>query len=90
MKFFPIQKLTLLSIISLATLFAGVKFVLATDAPTTQPAVAATAVNTKCPVTGDPIDPKITVVYNGKTYAFCCMDCVNNFKKDPAKYAVAK
>ncbi len=60
------------------------------DAPATQPttqAVADKPVNTRCPITGDPIDPKITYVYDGKTYAFCCDDCVDKFKKDPAKYA---
>jgi YHS domain-containing protein len=60
------------------------------DAPATQPTTQAAAdkpVNTRCPVTGDPIDPKITYVYAGKTYAFCCADCVDKFKKDPAKYA---
>jgi YHS domain-containing protein len=50
-------------------------------APTSQP------VNTKCPVSGDDIDPKVTTVYNGKTYAFCCADCVKAFNKDPEKYA---
>jgi len=45
------------------------------------------AVNTKCPVSGDDVDPKVTVVYDGKTYAFCCADCVKSFNKDPAKYA---
>jgi hemoglobin len=31
---------------------------------------AATEVNTVCPISGKPVDPKITVVYEGKTYAF--------------------
>ena len=53
-------------------------------AATTQP--AAKPVNTKCPVSGDPVDPAITVVQDGKTVAFCCKDCIAEFKKDPAKY----
>ena len=56
----------------------------ATTKPTTQP-MAAT--NAKCPVSGDDVDPKVTSVYNGKTYAFCCADCVKSFNADPAKYA---
>ena len=57
--------------------------------PTTQPAatVDTKPVNTKCPVTGEDIDPAVTAVYNGKTYAFCCADCVTAFKKNPEKYA---
>ncbi len=52
--------------------------------PATQPAAA---VNAKCPVSGDDVDPKVTTAYQGKTYAFCCADCVKSFEKDPAKYA---
>ena len=55
-----------------------------TKAPTSQPAAAT---NAKCPVSGDDVDPKVTTVYNGKTYAFCCADCIKAFNKDPAKYA---
>ena len=54
-------------------------------APTTQPA-ADKPVNTKCPVSGDAIDPKVTTVYQGKTVAFCCKDCVEDFQKNPEKY----
>lgn len=39
---------------------------LAADAP---PA-AAGEVNTVCPISGKPVDPKITVAYEGRTYAF--------------------
>lgn len=58
-------------------------------APATQPAKAPDPkpVNTKCPVTGEDIDPKVTTVYDGKTFAFCCEDCVKAFKKNPEKYA---
>lgn len=43
-------------------------------------------VNTVCPVSGEEIDPKITAVYNGKTYALCCKSCLKKFTKDPEKY----
>ena len=57
--------------------------------PATQPA-AAVATNTRCPVMPeDAIDPKVTYVHNGKTYAFCCEGCIDDFKKDPEKYAKA-
>lgn len=45
--------------------------------------------NTQCPVTGDEADPKLTAKHKGRTIAFCCEDCVKDFKKDPEKY-VAK
>ncbi len=73
-----------------AALFLGVAAlpaVRADDAaktPATQPAAAT---NAKCPVSGDDVDPKVTTVYKGKTYAFCCADCVKSFEKDPDKYA---
>jgi hemoglobin len=31
---------------------------------------AAAEVNTVCPISGKPVDPRITVVYEGRTYAF--------------------
>ena len=51
-----------------------------TTQATTQPA------NTKCPVGGEDVDPSITVTQDGKTVAFCCKDCVAEFKKNPDKY----
>ena len=54
------------------------------DAPATQPV----AVNKKCPISGDDVNPKAkTVVYQGKTVGFCCDDCVALFNKNPDKYA---
>lgn len=43
-----------------------------------------------CPVSGEKISvnentPKTE--YNGKTYYFCCQNCAEKFKKEPAKYA---
>ena len=60
--------------------------------PTTKPAAtqpaAAKPVNKTCPVEGKDheVDPKVTVVYKGKTIGFCCKDCVEEFEKDPDKY----
>jgi len=43
--------------------------------------------NTKCPVSGDDVDAAVTTEHEGKTIGFCCEGCVDDFKKDPAKYA---
>ena len=43
-------------------------------------------VNTVCPVSGEEVDPKITAVYQDKTYSFCCKSCLKKFNKDPEKY----
>jgi YHS domain-containing protein len=43
-------------------------------------------VNTICPVSGEEIDPEITVKYKDKTYAVCCKSCLKKFNKDPEKY----
>ena len=50
------------------------------------PSLSLTPVNTVCPVTGSPVNPKYSVVYDGKVIGFCCPDCVDEFKKDPEKY----
>ncbi|GAB4295832.1 MAG: hypothetical protein Kow0098_18520 [Ignavibacteriaceae bacterium] len=43
-------------------------------------------VNSMCLVSGEEVDPEITVEYEGKTYAFCCNNCLKKFNKDPEKY----
>lgn len=43
-----------------------------------------------CPVSGEPIDPSVTVDLDGKTYAFCCQDCADQFKEDPKKFLSSK
>ena len=42
--------------------------------------------NKFCPVSGDEVNPKVNYEYQGKTYAFCCKDCLRKFKKNPEKY----
>lgn len=39
-----------------------------------------------CPVSGDAIDPKVSVDYAGRHVFFCCKMCIADFKADPAKY----
>jgi YHS domain-containing protein len=83
------MKLTLLFLtIALGTGFTGCAAPAEKSPCTTQPAISSVPVNKFCPVDPkSPIDPKVTYVYNGKTYGFCCEDCIKEFKKDPAKYA---
>jgi YHS domain-containing protein/uncharacterized membrane protein len=55
--------------------------------PTKSPDTASKAVNTKCPVSGEDVDPTKTFVYEGVTVAFCCDDCKAKFEKDPKGFA---
>ena len=73
------------------TRFAGVAFVLALVAGLAVAEQAAKKiVNRKCPLKVDSrVDPQQTVVYNGKIIGFCCSDCVEKWKKNPAGYAAA-
>jgi YHS domain-containing protein len=71
------------------SVLVGVRSVVAdpTTAPVAAPATQPMAVNKFCPVTREPVDPKVpTVQYDGKTIGFCCEDCIKDFKADPEKY----
>ncbi len=50
---------------------------------------AAGPINTKCPVTGKPVDAKVTLKHGCCTIAFCCPDCLAKFQAEPAKYMKA-
>ena len=60
-------------------------------APTTPPAAPSATLaadEATCPVRGE-IHKKADMIaydYQGKTYYFCCQDCVDKFKADPQKY----
>lgn len=56
--------------------------------PTTQPTTKPAPVSNKfCPIEPDHgIDKDVTYVWNGRTYAFCCDGCIDEFKKNPEKY----
>ncbi|GJQ30937.1 MAG: hypothetical protein HBSAPP03_28210 [Phycisphaerae bacterium] len=58
----------------------------ATPAPSMPAPVALTPINTSCPVSGAPIDPRYAVVYDGRVIAFCCPNCPKAFWNDPAAY----
>ncbi len=55
-----------------------------------QPKTAAHAADLKpqstCPVLGSPIDKNLYVDYQGKRIYVCCAGCIDQVKKDPAKY----
>jgi len=58
---------------------------------TNQPAaakadIAKAALNANCPVSGKPVDPSKTSVYEGKTIAFCCDNCKAKFDADPKPF----
>lgn len=58
---------------------------------TSEQASAGQPVNKNCAVEQEhPADSKVTYTHDGKVFAFCCEDCIDAFKKDPAKYADAK
>ncbi len=44
-------------------------------------------VQVACPLSGEPINPKMFVELDGKKVQFCCGDCKGAYAKNPAKYA---
>ena len=40
-----------------------------------------------CPLSGEPVNPKISFEYNGQKVYFCCARCRARFAKNPEKYA---
>jgi YHS domain-containing protein len=57
--------------------------------PQTQPAPAvalARPINTVCPVSGKPVDPRYTIIYHGQVIGFCCPHCPTTFWENPAQF----
>lgn len=74
----PFMKLVLpLLAICVVSLFSQPSHAQQPAAPT-----AVEAVNTVCPISGKPVDPKITTVYEGKTYAFAMEACRTKWLAD--------
>ncbi|MDZ4828772.1 MAG: YHS domain-containing protein, partial [Phycisphaerae bacterium] len=44
-------------------------------------------INAVCPVSGTPVDPRYTIVYEGKVIGFCCPNCPKKFWDDPKAFA---
>ena len=85
------MKAALLSLVVCAALACSFSPAFAADAKKDNGAAkkedkAKKPINAKCPLMDEDIDPKVTTVYKGKTVAFCCESCIDDFKKDPEKY----
>lgn len=69
-----------------------VEFVSAAEsaAPADEPAPVAdlSPINTVCPVSGGPVDPRYVIVHEGRAIGFCCSMCPSTFWADPAAYVV--
>ena len=64
----------------------------APEAPAKPDAAGTTALkprNTTCPVSGSPVDPRFSVLHEGRAIGFCCPNCPKTFWLEPAKYPVA-
>lgn len=46
-------------------------------------------VQVACPVSGEPIDPKVSIEHEGQKIHFCCPKCIDQYKAEPAKYKTA-
>ncbi|MFZ4574925.1 MAG: c-type cytochrome domain-containing protein [Phycisphaerales bacterium] len=66
---------------------------LTSDAPAPDQAApkqaSLTPINPTCPVSGSPIDPKYSIVYEGKVIGFCCPNCPRQFWAEPEKFLTA-
>lgn len=49
-------------------------------------AVSLTPINTVCPVSGKPVVPEYSVVYEGRVIGFCCPNCPKSFWDDPQPF----
>ncbi len=47
-------------------------------------------VNTACPLTGSPVDPRYRVVHEDRVVGFCCPNCPTTFLKSPEKYPLSE
>lgn len=43
-------------------------------------------VNTVCPVSGEPVDPRYVIVHEKQVIGFCCPKCPSTFWADPEKF----
>jgi YHS domain-containing protein len=39
--------------------------------------------NSFCPITGEPIDPQYSIVFEEKVIGFCCPNCPKQFWENP-------
>lgn len=69
-----------------AFVVAGCTAAKSADSNAAVPTKTMQATQTTCPVSGDPIDPRVFTEFEGKKVYFCCSMCIGTFKADPAKY----
>jgi uncharacterized membrane protein/mono/diheme cytochrome c family protein len=48
--------------------------------------VPAEPVNARCPVSGEAVNESVTELVDGRSIAFCCESCREEFKAEPAKF----
>ena len=78
------MKRLIASLIVTAVLSASA--VAAQDDGTTPKGRSALVPQTTCPVVGGKVNKEVYADYQGKRVYFCCAGCIDEFKKDPAKY----
>lgn len=86
------QILALVLLCSVFIITCGRKEEGKTDQPKENPRTgeASAMLNSHCMVESDQeVDTDVTLVLDGKTYAFCCEECIPKFQKEPAKYIAA-
>ncbi len=72
-----------------APLDAEGELVFTSDAPppgAAAPPAGLAPVNAICPVSGNPVNPKYSVVFDGRVIGFCCPNCPKDFWADPEKF----
>ncbi len=91
----PLCRHLLTAALSATALFVGAGFAQESQPATGEPASPAasmpaseetTLLNAICPVMGGPVNPGITVQYEGQTIRFCCESCPQMFLQNPERY----
>ena len=61
---------------------AGAKKEGCCESKTAEGGESASAVNAKCPYSGNPVNLSVTADYKGRTVAFCCGGCAGKWNKE--------
>lgn len=56
------------------------------ESPVADESLTATTKNKTCPVSGGAVDPRYTVLHEGRAIGFCCPNCPKTFWEDPAPF----
>src|SRR5690349_12006715 len=52
-------------------------------ATTTTAQAAPSVINSKCPVSGEPVDKDVSLSYKGQGVGFCCKACIGKWSEMP-------